>query len=275
MQTTEYHLYRTKFIKPAQANLFNPNITAQEIFESALSSKPSLELIKNSVWHIGNIERLTSTGGRFAIGRTTTTTIEKYDPNSGNFADHIDDSGPYTFVYFDSTIGLLGIGKRTKVAQNVKAIAKKIKKLFEKTDVVMQNHIDVRIDIIPDPETFLEKINSAYAIKRFKAHFTGPNPIDADELFQKPLSYYCQQLDAQEGSVVVNGEALNPAAVSAVAKSTAATANSASALVQTERNTRPISIALTGDARKVSTPFEADPLSILELIKDSYKEVRE
>lgn len=46
MQTTEYHLYRAKFIKPAQVNLFNPEITAMELFERALSGYPSRPMIR-------------------------------------------------------------------------------------------------------------------------------------------------------------------------------------------------------------------------------------
>lgn len=102
------------------------------------------------------------------------------------------------------------------------------------------------LDLIPDPESFLEKLYSAYAVKRFRATFTGPNPIDADELFQKPMSYYCQQLGADEGSVAVKGESLDDDAVAAVAKSTAATGNTASALIQVEKRLPPNSYLFQG-----------------------------
>lgn len=275
MQTIEYHLYRTKFIKPAQVNLFDSNLTAQEMLEEGLAERPSLELRANNVWHLGNVEHITKSGGRFAIGRTTKTTVEKFDITSGNFTELIDDSGPYTFVYFDSQLGLLGIGKKTKVATDVKSIARKIQKLLSKTKLVMLNQIEVRVDFIPDPENFLQKIHSAYAIKRFKAYFTGPNPIDADELFQKPMSYYCQQLEGVQGSVVVSGDALNEESVAAVAKSTAATANSASALIQAERGARPTTISFKGDARKILVEQDTKKEQVLEAIHSAYRGVRE
>lgn len=275
MQTIEYHLYRTKFIKPSQVSLFNPDLSAKEMLEAGLDERPSIEFRRNNVWHIGNVEYLDKNAGRFAIGRTTTTTVEKFDNNSGNFTELIDESGPYTFVYFDSSLGLLGIGKKIKVASDVKSIARKIQSLLAKTNLVALNQIDVRVDYIPDPDSFLEKLHSAYAIKRFKAHFTGPNPVDADDLFQRPMSYYCQQLEADQGSVIVSGDSLNEKAVAEVAKSTAATANAASAIIQSERGVRTTKISFKGDARKIIIEQDAEKNQILESIKLAYREVRD
>ena len=275
MPSTEYHLYRVKFVKPAQLALFRPEMTARSVFEEALAERPSLQLREGNVWHIGNIEQITEDAGRFAVGRTTTTTVEKFDSATGNFTELRDDSGPYTYVYFDSRIGLLGIGKRTKVAADVKAVARKLQSLLSRAQVVAASGVTVRVDLIPDPESFLEKLHSAYSVKRFKAAFTGPNPIDADELFQKPMSYYCQQLGADEGAVTVKGESLDDDAVAAVAKSTAATGNSASALIQVEKGSRPIPISFKGDARRVLIDSEVEKAEALKLIQREYGEVRQ
>lgn len=275
MPTLEYHLYRTKFIKPSQVDLFQPELSAREILETGLAERPSIELRENNVWHVGNVEYFSDGSGRFAIGRTTLTTVEKFDANTGNFTELVDDSGPYTFVYFDSKLGLLGIGKKTKVAADVKSIARKIQKLLLSTALVKRNNIDVRVEFIRDPEGFLQKLYAAYAIKRFKATFTGPNPIDADELFQKPMSYYCQQLGAEQGSVTVAGESLNENSVAAVAKSTAATANDATAVIQNSRGERPVSISFKGDAKKVIVEQDTEKEHVLRAIQNTYKEVRQ
>jgi hypothetical protein len=275
MTTLEYHLYRTKFIKPSQVDLFQPELSAREMLEAGLAARPSIELRQNNVWHVGNVEYLSEGSGRFAIGRTTLTTVEKFDETTGNFTELVDDSGPYTFVYFDSKLGLLGIGKKTKVAADVKSIARKIQKLLSSTKLVKRNNIDVRVEFIRDAEGFLQKLYAAYAIKRFKATFTGPNPIDADELFQKPMSYYCQQLEAEQGSVTVAGESLNENSVAAVAKSTAATANDATAVIQNSRGERPVSISFKGDAKKVIVEHDTDKEDVLRTIQNTYREVRQ
>lgn len=275
MSTLEYHLYRAKFIKPSQVDLFQPDLSAREMLEAGLAERPSIELRQNNVWHIGNVEYFVDGGGRFAIGRTTLTTVEKFDAATGNFTELVDDSGPYTFVYFDSKLGLLGIGKKTKVAADVKSIARKVQSLLSSTTLVKHNKIDVRVEFIRDPEGFLQKLYAAYAIKRFKATFTGPNPIDADELFQKPMSYYCQKLEAEQGSVTVAGESLNENAVAAVAKSTAATANDATAVIQNSIGERPASISFRGDAKKVLVEHDSEKEEVLQTIQNTYREVRQ
>lgn len=275
MPTVEYHLYRTKFIKPAQVDLFREELSAREMLEKGLAEKPSVALRRSNVWHIGNVEYFDDGEGRFAIGRTTLTTVEKFDTRTGNFTELIDDSGPYTFVYFDSKLGLLGIGKKSRVANDVKSIGRKIQKLLSTTLLVQQNKIDVRVEFIRDPEGFLKKIYSAYSIKRFKATFTGPNPVDADELFQRPMSYYCQQMNGDQGNVIVSGDSLNEDAVAAVAKSTAATANDAFALIQQARGERPVTISFKGDAKKVVADQELGQHEILKMIQETYRGVRE
>jgi hypothetical protein len=133
MRPSEFHLYRIKFIKPTQVSLFDPGITPRELFERGLDQKPSLELRYNNIWHIGNVEHITADAGRFAVGRITKTTVEKYDEGTGDFQEMLDDSGPYTFVYFDASLGLLGIGRKARVANDVNAIAAKIERLMQST----------------------------------------------------------------------------------------------------------------------------------------------
>lgn len=130
MPTVEYQLYRKKFIKPSQVDLFRQELSARAMLENGLAEKPSIALRKSNVWHIGNVEYFDDGEGRFAIGRTTLTTVEKFDTETGNFTELIDDSGSYTFVYFDSKLGLLGIGKKSRVANDVKSIGRKIQKNF-------------------------------------------------------------------------------------------------------------------------------------------------
>ncbi len=274
MATTELHLYRLKFIKPAQMKLFYQGLSPREFFEKVLVEKPSIGLRRNHTWHIGNIEYFDDNGGRFAVGRTTKTTVEKFDDNTGDFIEELDDSGPYTYVYFDLEYGVLAIAKKAKVASSVRLISRKIQALFSKSETIQNAGVEVRVDIIPDPDDFLKKIRTAYAIKRFVAEFTGPNPVDADELFQKPMSFYCQTLEATNGVVAVKGENLNEEAVASVAKSTAATGNNASALIQPQKGSRLVSISFEGNATKLLVDSEAHRSIILAAVRENYFSVR-
>lgn len=275
MSIREYHLYRVKFIKAKQLPLFYQEKTSSDLFLDAINDKPEYTPTSGSEWHLGNINFINSASGSFAVGRTSKTTVEKFDEGTGDFIDQLDDSGPYTVVVFDSKIGLLGIAKKSKLAPNAATIARQIKNLLGATKTVIETAVEVRIDYIPDPEDFLQKLRSAYTIRKFTATFTGPNPVDADELFQKPLSVYAQSMGAQSGTLEVSGEALNEEIAELVAKSTAATGNTATARVIPSKGKKARNIKMKGDAVVVAVDYESSAEDVLEKMQVEYKRVRE
>lgn len=274
MGTREYHLYRAKFIKPSQLPLLAENQSSMDIFLKSIHDKPEYTLSSGSEWHIGNVKLFDDFSGSFAVGRTTKTTVEKFDKESGDFVDELDDSGPYTVVIFDARIGLIGIVKKSKLAPNASCIARRIEDLLSTTKTAIDTGVDIRIDIIPDPEGFLDKLRGAYSIRKFRATFTGPNPVDADELFQKPLSVYAQSMGASSGTLEVIGEALNEEVAESVAKSTAATGNTASARVVPSKGNKPKNIKMKGDAVVVTVEEEATNTQVLEQMHEEYTRVR-
>lgn len=274
MGTREYHLYRAKFIKPAQLPLLAENQSSMDVFLKSIHDKPEYTLSSGSEWHIGNVKLFDGFSGSFAVGRTTKTTVEKFDKESGDFVDELDDSGPYTVVIFDARIGLIGIAKKSKLAPNASSIARRIQDLLSTTKTAIDTGVDVRVDVIPDPEDFLYKLRGAYSIKKFRATFTGPNPVDADELFQKPLSVYAQSMGASSGTLEVIGEALNEDVAESVAKSTAATGNTASARVVPSKGKKPKNITMKGDAVVVTVNEEATNTQVLEQMHEEYTRVR-
>lgn len=274
MGIREYHLYRAKFIKPAQLPLFVKSKSSMELFLESIHDKPEYTLSSGSEWHLGNVRMLDEFSGSFAVGRTTKTTVEKFDKETGDFVDELDDSGPYTVVIFDAKIGLLGIAKKSKLAPNASSIARRIKDLLLTTRVAIESGIEIRVDVIPDPEDFLDKLRGAYSIRKFRATFTGPNPVDADEIFQKPLSVYAQSMGASSGTLEVVGEALNEEVAESVAKSTAATGNTASARVIPNRGTKAKNIKMKGDAVVVAVEDDATNSQVLEQMHAEYMRVR-
>jgi hypothetical protein len=274
MSIKEYHLYRAKFIKPAQLSLLSPDMSTADIFHGAILGKPSIVSKGGAEWHIGNIVSSSSLTGSFAVGRSTKKVIEKYDRATGDFIDQLGDAAPYTKVIFDCEIGLLGIAKKTSLAPDAHAVATKIQNLFKRSIVVQECGIDVVVSFIRDPQDFLVKLNSAHSIKRFKATFTGPNPIDADELFQKPLSVYCQKMHAEHGCLDVYGSSIDPVVATLITKSTAATGNTASAKIQLEKDSKITSIALKGIPAVVQINDELGLEEQVSQMKEEYRRIR-
>ena len=275
MQTVEYSLFRVKFIKPSQKSLFNENITPQELFKSAILQRPSAELRSGYHWHIGNVHFFDESRGYFAIGRTTISSIEKFDESSGNFVEEETEESPYTHCVFDASIGFIGVAKKSILSQTTKGIADRLEQLMSTTQGVVENHIAVEIRPIPDPDGFLKALSQAYKVYSYTATFRGPNPFDADEHFQKPLAVYLSAANGQKGKATINGDDLDREVLSEVTRSTAATGNEASARIQKNKNQRAITINLRGDPiKRRYDESEFHPEIVLKDLTNQYMRVR-
>lgn len=275
MASIEYSLFRAKFVKSIQASLFSSTISPRDLFLSAINERPSAELRKGYIWHIGNIDYFSDDSGYFAIGRTTNSTIEKFDEISGNFVEEELTASPYTHCVFNAKIGILGIAKKSILAESSKGIAHRIEQLLSMSRSIIENDITVEIPPIPDPEGFLRAISSAHKVSRFSATFHGPNPFDADEHFQKPLSVYLQAAGGEKGKAQIQGEDLNRHVLAEVTRSTAATGNEASARILKGKNQKPITINLRGDPiKRRYDENKHHPDTVLNDLTETYNRIR-
>lgn len=276
MATIEYSLFRAKMVRSAQTSFLHDKSTPREIFEAALEERPSSELNAGRTWHIGNIEKLGRNIGYFAFGRTTKTTNTKFDNESGNFIEEDFETSPYTHIVFNAKIGFVGIAHNHRLSRSATGIANKLEQVLQKTEVVLKNDVDVIIAPISDPEGFLKTISRAYRVLRFTAHFTGPNPFDADEHFQKPLSVYASAANATKGKTTIDGENLKKDVVREVARSTAASGNKATARVKRTKRQAPVTVGLKDEPVKRRYAEEThDPKAVANDLNDLYKEVRD
>lgn len=248
--------------------------TPTALFLAALAERPSAEFRRDYTWHIGNLHQIGDLTGYFAVGRNSPTSIPKWDPIAGDFFDAPEVTGPYTPVVFDAHIGLIAIERQTDLAPTTEEIALKVERLLQRTASILRDNVDVKIDPIADPAGFVSRIESAYAVKVFTASFTGPNPIDADDLFQRPLSVYLNATNGSRGTATVRGSHLNTETVAAVARSTAATGNTASASVQDERGGPRVRVKLSGDPLRLNYTEQPQPKTVLGDAQSKYREVR-
>jgi hypothetical protein len=102
MASIEYSLFRAKFVRSNQRSLFYADSSPSQLFLLAIEEKPSAELREGYRWHIGNVRLFSENTGYFAIGRTTKSSIEKFDPTSGNFLDEELETSPYTHCVFNA-----------------------------------------------------------------------------------------------------------------------------------------------------------------------------
>lgn len=276
MATIEHSLYRAKYIRPSQGSFLHDELPARELFLRSVQEKPSAELREGYHWHIGNVQLFGPWHGYFAVGRTTTSTIEKFDVETGNFIEEELESSPYTHCVFDADIGFIGIARKSNLSPTTKGVATRLQQLLASTDTVKTNEITVEINPIPDPDGFLKALNNAYRILTFSATFGGPNPFDADAYFQRPLSVYLATANGTSGKAVIKGDSLDSEVLQEVTRSTAATGNQASAKIQKKKKQKPITITLKGDPIKTSyDENEHEPQLVIADLRVVYKRIRE
>lgn len=275
MATIEYSLFRVKMVRPHQASFLHEDLTPSAIFLRAILEKPSGELRRGFHWHVGNLLRFSELSGYFAVGRTTISTIEKFNPESGDFVEEELEESPYTHCVFDADIGFIGIAKKPNLSQTTKGIAGRVEQLLSMTRVVRDNGILVEIRPIPDPEGFLTTLDSAFRVFSFSATFRGPNPFDADEHFQRPLSVYLSAAEGVKGRASISGADLNRNVLRQVTRSTAATGNEASARIQKSKHQKAITINLKGDpVKRKYDEEEHNPETVLADLTNQYSRVR-
>ncbi|WP_323012266.1 hypothetical protein [Castellaniella sp.] len=275
MPSIEYSLFRVKMVRPHQASFLHDELTPRDILLQAILEKPSSELRKGYHWHIGNIQMFDQFTGYFAAGRTTTSTIEKFDEETSNFVEEELEASPYTHCVFDAAIGFLGIAKKPNLSQTTKGIAARLEQLLSRSLVVVKNEIAVEIRPIPDPDGFLKAIETAFKVFTFSATFRGPNPFDADEHFQKPLSVYLNAAEGIKGRTTISGTDLNRRVLQEVTRSTAATGNEASARIQKSKGQKAVTVNLKGDpVKRKYDEQEHRPEIVLADLTAKYRTVR-
>ncbi len=275
MANTEYSLFRIKFIKPEQTDFTHQEKTPSEFFLEALEERPSYTHREQFTWHLGNVSKFSRLTGSFAIGRTSKATVELFDKETKNFQEAELEESPNTTCLYDAELGLLVIAKKSILNQDTVKLAEKVEQLLSNSEVILMNEIRVDVAPIPDPDGFIKRISSAHRIYRFTATFGGPNPFDADEHFQKPMSVYLSKANGTEGKTTVKGESLSSETITEVSKSTAATGNQASARIKRSRSSKPETVHLKGDpVKRRLDDTQLESKKILELFIELYHNIR-
>lgn len=271
LKNKTYYLYRVKFTRDHQKEIFDDGASASEIFSESIISKPSVKLNRGGEWRLANLTEVGTDGGYFVVGRISKSKADKFDFSKELFFEDEDYQGPFARVYFNKKLGIIAIEDKSKVNSKVDATADRVKKLLLSTNAVKNRKVRCEVEEIRDPEGFVRQVLSCDKVLGFSSHFTGPNPIDADQYFQKPLEVYADLMKASQGKIQVQGPNLDKEMVVAAARTSASTANGASARIQKG------SVKKTIPLKKIKTSFHStdhDSTETYNLMMDRYDQVR-
>lgn len=270
-----FQLFRLRlFLTPT---LFNQDVDRVNVLREIISEKPSAEIRKGFWWHIGNVKDLGINGAYFALGRTTKSIIELYDPKTRDFVVDEHPESPYTHVYIDFPLQVLAIGYKPRLSQYTKSIAEQLEKLLNQQEKIKHNDMSADIAPLSDPRDFITHLKEAAVVGTFTAEFTLPNPFDAEEDFEKPFQRFIHASAGNKGKASVSGPDLNRDTIENIARSCAVAGNDALARMKDTDKSRFRIRRLKG--RAVTIDYNDDdpnesPESFLEAIRETYKAIR-
>lgn len=269
-------LFRIKVIEVEQGALFRSKQSRSDFLINLIKRKPDGEIRKGYVWHIGNVSDVGDSGLFFAIGRTTKTSKELYDEESGDFLAVEDEDAPFTNVLYDFQLGVLGIVPKARLSPSPKGVARSIEKLLNHQLEVADQGFRIEVAEIWDPEGFLQQVRQAYAVISFSVEFGNPNPFDVQKEFHEPMEKYLQASGGEVGKAIIRGEDLDRDTVEEVTRSVASAGKNASARLRRERGQRPVVRHIKGDPAIVPVDGEEmdDRAGLLERIREVYQKIR-
>ena len=274
-----FYLYRLKTERSAeQQSLFEDNKSSPaEIIKGAIEEKPSKEIRKGNIWHIGNIEEIGENGLFFAFGRVTKSIVEKFDEEAGNFREESDEQAPYTYIVLDLEYQVCAVAHKPKIAPKVSQIASNLAKLLNETNRAQNNSVKLVMAEISDPHDFLEYLRNAYSIQRFDIEFSPPNPWDVEPDFLKPMERVLDETGGKKGKTTIQGESLEKDPIEKLASAAAATGNSASAKLKQDKEGVSVTKKIGGNPTTLSTDEIStanEKENLLYQIVAKYKSVR-
>jgi hypothetical protein len=269
----EFQLFRLKVYPSEQGHLFE-NLTRPEILLRVLEVSQPTELRKGITWHVGKLHRLDPEAIYFRLGKTTRATVEVF--REGDFVEAEYESAPYTHVLLDTRLSLTAIAQKPRLAPTPAGTARQLQRLLNEADWAKSRGHTFEIAAIKDPDSFLAYLRSGFAVRRFSATFTPPNPLDIDEDITKPFQRWLKDSNATRGKANIQGGALDVARLETVARSAAATGNEATALLTLEKDARPVKKHLTGGpvtVTQMDVDSEDEKVTLVDRVRAAYHRV--
>ena len=272
-----YYLFRFKVIESQQRPLFGSSLPRSEFIRTLINKKPSKEIRNGYEWHLGNIEAIGGERLRFAIGRITKASKEKYDEKTGNFSEVNDEVAPFTYALLDIEMSLIAIALKTKLSPTAKGIAHSLEKLLNSQSEVQENEVRIELAEITDPDTFIQQMEDAYSVIGFTVEFSGPNPFDVDKDFHQPMEKYLAATAGEKGVTTIRGENLDKGSLEKMARSVASTGNQAKARIKKNKDSKAITKQMKGNPIVVQVEDVNDDIKakgLLIKLREAYERIR-
>lgn len=251
--------------------------TPSSIFKAAIVEHPSEELRKGHTWHIGNVRQIDDSAFYFALGRTTSVIMDRYDAGRAEFVEEEFETAPYTHVVADTHQEVVAIAAKSKLSPSAQGIARQLARLLGASPTSRDCRCTFYVSAINDPADFIEQIRTAYSIRSFAVSFRRPNPFDVEEDFLKPMQRYAVETGADRGKTTISGPQLNEKVVEELARSVASTGDDADARIERREGENPVRRYLRGNPAVIereALESDEDRHGLLADLREMYRRIR-
>lgn len=218
---------------------------AAVIFDSIMST-PTAQVRRGTEWHIAAPESLGDFSVGFQIGRVQSVNTPQFDDILKRFFESDSERAPYTWGVFDGATQTCGICRRSGVSLDPYEVGGKLQKLLNESGIPEKSNCSIVVDVVKDPENFIEIMRSAHQVRKFSFTTHFENAHDVQKLIQRPAQEFNDLVGADKTKVEVEGESLDKVILEDLTRSVASVGDDAAASIKSDEKSRAKRIFLKG-----------------------------
>ena len=227
--STIFYLYNTRVFDDFPLLRSARGIDRPDLLRQAIREQPEHTSSKARTWRIADMASIDDTGLYFRIGRDKHSSTQVYF--DGGFREETLTTNPWTHVVIDLRTGTTGIAREPTLANTTDVVAAQLEKLLNSTTITRAQGVQIDINAITDPRSFLEYLAKAERITAFGVTVKRPNTIDANKDVIKPLERFIRNIHAKKGRLGATGNSLSATEIQDVVRSAAASGDEADATI--------------------------------------------
>lgn len=286
-RSVEMFLFRLK-LEPyrRQRSLAELSINRPDLLFKLLSLVPSYQFSKKSIFRTSKIDNISETEHYFEVGIEYKKDGAKFDKIKKSFIAHENEITDFAHCFYESKIQLLVIEKKTglpapkTLASRLALAIEQIKTITEVFSCLTQEeqmlfiNSRCKADVIYEPSEFLKIIKNAYKVLKFNINIPMPNPVDFNDMIQKPVSELMSDVNASTSTVTVENkkEGLDTHRLIGLTHDLSAYGAGASARVKKEENSNSEYIKLNKDEHSAKINLQIPQTMLMVHFKEHGKE---
>ncbi|MEW9855857.1 hypothetical protein [Novosphingobium sp. M1R2S20] len=272
MTTHRFHVLRIQCERILQSSLFEIKRSPSEVIAASIEAQPESVVRRNSEWHIAAPTPLSEGALAFQMGRVQSVPTPHYDDVKRVFFEFDTERAPFTWAVFDERTQACGVLRKTGVSLRATEVASKLERLLNASQVPQESGYNLYVEVIPDPEDFVDTLLTADKVVRFAFTARYENAFDVSRLIQRPAEQFNEKVGGEVTKVEVEGPDLSRPILEELTRGVAAVGEKATATVRENAGSKLRKILLQGAPLLGEFEWVNEQVSPLDALKAALRE---